>query len=290
MSQPINQLNCRGKILDLSTPSVMGIVNLTPDSFSDGGQFYADRQLSQDSILYSVEKMLKDGAELIDLGGESTRPGAQPVSVDQELERVIPALERLTANFDTIFSIDTSTPEVMRAAAAAGAHMINDVRALGRPGALDAAVEIGLPVCLMHMQNDPQSMQNSPHYENVVTEVVDFLSQRKLRCLQAGIEADKLLLDPGFGFGKTLAHNLALFDALGTFAEQGHPIVVGVSRKSMIGQLLNVDVDQRLIGSVTMGVIAAQKIQAAGGSIILRVHDVRETAQALTILKKSGSS
>lgn len=290
MSQPINQLNCRGKILDLSTPSVMGIVNLTPDSFSDGGQFYADRQLSQDSILYSVEKMLKDGAELIDLGGESTRPGAQPVSVDQELERVIPALERLTANFDSIFSIDTSTPEVMRAAAAAGAHMINDVRALGRPGALDAAVEIGLPVCLMHMQNDPQSMQNSPHYENVVTEVVDFLSRRKLRCLQAGIEADKLLLDPGFGFGKTLAHNLALFDALGTFAEQGHPIVVGVSRKSMIGQLLNVDVDQRLIGSVTMGVIAAQKIQAARGSIILRVHDVRETAQALTILKKSGSS
>lgn len=290
MSQPINQLNCRGKILDLSTPSVMGIVNLTPDSFSDGGQFYADRQLSQDSILYSVEKMLKDGAELIDLGGESTRPGAQPVSVDQELERVIPALERLTANFDSIFSIDTSTPEVMRAAAAAGAHMINDVRALGRPGALDAAVEIGLPVCLMHMQNNPKSMQNSPHYENVVTEVVDFLSQRKLRCLQAGIEADKLLLDPGFGFGKTLAHNLALFDALGTFAEQGHPIVVGVSRKSMIGQLLNVDVDQRLIGSVTMGVIAAQKIQAAGGSIILRVHDVRETAQALTILKKSGSS
>ena len=290
MSQPINQLNCRGKILDLSTPSVMGIVNLTPDSFSDGGQFYADRQLSQDSILYSVEKMLKDGAELIDLGGESTRPGAQPVSVDQELERVIPALERLTANFDSIFSIDTSTPEVMRAAAAAGAHMINDVRALGRSGALDAAVEIGLPVCLMHMQNDPQSMQNSPHYENVVTEVVDFLSRRKLRCLQAGIEADKLLLDPGFGFGKTLAHNLALFDALGTFAEQGHPIVVGVSRKSMIGQLLNVDVDQRLIGSVTMGVIAAQKIQAAGGSIILRVHDVRETAQALTILKKSGSS
>ena len=290
MSQPINQLNCRGKILDLSTPSVMGIVNLTPDSFSDGGQFYADRQLSQDSILYSVEKMLKDGAELIDLGGESTRPGAQTVSVDQELERVIPALECLTANFDSIFSIDTSTPEVMRAAAVAGAHMINDVRALGRSGALDAAVEIGLPVCLMHMQNDPQSMQNSPRYENVVTEVVDFLSQRKLRCLQAGIEADKLLLDPGFGFGKTLAHNLALFDALGTFAEQGHPIVVGVSRKSMIGQLLNVDVDQRLIGSVTMGVIAAQKIQAAGGSIILRVHDVRETAQALTILKKSGSS
>lgn len=290
MSQPINQLNCRGKILDLATPSVMGIVNLTPDSFSDGGQFYADRQLSQDSILYSVEKMLKDGAELIDLGGESTRPGAQPVSVDQELERVIPALERLNANFDSIFSIDTSTPEVMRAAAAAGAHMINDVRALGRPSALDAAVEIGLPVCLMHMQNDPQSMQNSPHYENVVTEVVDFLSQRKLRCLQAGIEADKLLLDPGFGFGKTLAHNLALFDALGTFAEQGHPIVVGVSRKSMIGQLLNVDVDQRLIGSVTMGVLAAQKIQAAGGSIILRVHDVKETAQALTILKKSGLS
>ena len=268
----------------------MGIVNLTPDSFSDGGQFYADRQLSQDSLLYSVEKMLNDGAELIDLGGESTRPGAKPVSVDQELERVIPALERLNANFDSIFSIDTSTPEVMRAAAAAGAHMINDVRALGRPGALDAAVEIGLPVCLMHMQNDPQSMQNSPHYENVVTEVVDFLSQRKLRCLQAGIEADKLLLDPGFGFGKTLAHNLALFDALGTFAEQGHPIVVGVSRKSMIGQLLNVDVDQRLIGSVTMGVLAAQKIQAAGGSIILRVHDVKETAQALTILKKSGLS
>lgn len=286
MSQPINQLNCRGKILDLSTPSVMGIVNLTPDSFSDGGQFYTDRQLNQDSILYSVEKMLNDGAELIDLGGESTRPGAQPVSVDQELARVIPALERLTANFDCIFSIDTSTPQVMREAAAAGAHMINDVRALGRPGALDAAVDTGLPVCLMHMQNDPQSMQNSPHYENVVTEVVDFLSQRKLRCLEVGIEAGKLLLDPGFGFGKTLAHNLKLFNALETFVQQGHPIVVGVSRKSMIGQLLNADMDQRLIGSVTMGVLAAQKIQAAGGSVILRVHDVKETAQALTILKK----
>lgn len=279
-----SHLNCGDKILDLSTPSVMGVVNLTPDSFSDGGQLHTDHQLNTSKILYKVEAMLKDGADIIDLGGESTRPGAEPVSAQQELERVIPVLQALGANFDTIFSIDTSTPQVMGEAAEAGAHLINDVRALRREGAVQAAMDSGLPVCLMHMQNEPKSMQQNPEYRDVVSEVIDFLNHRKQQCLAAGIKESQILLDPGFGFGKTLQHNLALFDGLDQLAKQQHPIVVGVSRKSMIGQLLDVDVDERLIGSVTMAVLAAQKIQAAGGAVILRVHDVRETAQALRVL------
>ena len=279
-----SHLNCGDKILDLRTPSVMGVVNLTPDSFSDGGQLHTDHQLNTSKILYKVETMLKDGAHIIDLGGESTRPGAEPVSAQQELERVVPVLQELAANFDTIFSIDTSTPQVMGEAAAAGAHLINDVRALRREGAVQAAMDSGLPVCLMHMQNEPKSMQQNPEYRDVVSEVIDFLNHRKQQCLAAGIKESQILLDPGFGFGKTLQHNLTLFDGLDQLAKQQHPIVVGVSRKSMIGQLLDVDVDERLIGSVTMAVLAAQKIQAAEGAVILRVHDVRETVQALRVL------
>jgi len=270
-------------MLNLSKPSVMGVLNLTPDSFSDGGQLYSDHQLNKDKILSTVEKMLNDGADIIDLGGESTRPGAVPVSVQQELERVIPILETLSANFDTIFSVDTSTPQVMREAASAGAHLINDVRALQRDGALQAAVDCGLPVCLMHMQKQPQSMQENPQYQDVVSEVIEFLDQRKQQCLEAGIGAEQILLDPGFGFGKTLDHNLALLNGLDRLAEQKHPLLVGLSRKSMIGQLLETDINDRLIGSVTMAVLAAQKIHRAGGSVILRVHDVKQTRQALTI-------
>jgi len=276
-------LKCGAKMLDLTMPSVMAVLNITPDSFSDGGQLFSDNIIDQDRVLFVVKSMLKEGADIIDLGGESTRPGADPVTVQQELDRVIPVLEVLSDNFDAVFSIDTSSPQVIQAAADAGAHIINDVRALQRPKALDAAAATQLPVCLMHMQNQPQDMQQKPEYRDVVAEVIQFLQQRKKDCIEAGILSEQILLDPGFGFGKTLEHNLSLFEGLGKLAEQKHPIVIGVSRKSMIGQILNADMNDRLIGSVTMALLAAQKIHHMGGSVILRVHDVKETRQALNI-------
>ena len=280
-------LKCGAKTLDLSRPAVMGILNITPDSFSDGGQLYTDGQLDQSKTLHAVETMLDDGADIIDIGGESTRPGAAPVSVAQELDRVMPILNAVQERFNCLVSVDTSTAQVITQAAGAGANIINDVRALQREGALQAAAATGLPVCLMHMQNQPDSMQNNPEYQNVVGEVLEFLAQRKKDCIAAGIASDQIMLDPGFGFGKTLAHNLALFNALDQFAATGHPILVGVSRKSMIGQMLGSEVDQRLIGSVTMAVLAAQKISTVNGSLILRVHDVKETVQALRVWQTS---
>ena len=277
------RLQCGSKILDLSKPAVMGVLNITPDSFSDGGNVFSQAQVDLSKVLTTVSKMIDDGADIIDLGGESTRPGAKPVSVQQELDRVIPVLNSLTANFDSVFSVDTSTPEVMKEAASAGAHIINDVRALRREGALDAAFETGLPVCLMHMQNQPKNMQDNPEYRDVLAEVLEFLSERRQQCLNLGMQADQILLDPGFGFGKTLAHNLSLFNGLSTMAKESHPILVGLSRKSMIGQILDADVNDRLIGSVTMALLAAQAIYGADGSAILRVHDVKETKQALNI-------
>ena len=277
----MQQLNCGGKTLDLSRPAVMGIVNITPDSFSDGGALYSSGQLDLSKTLVAVEAMLEAGADIIDIGGESTRPGAEPVTCTQELERVMPIVEAVTSRFDTIVSVDTSTAQVIDQVAAAGAHLINDVRALQREGALAAAAASGLPVCLMHMQNQPDSMQNNPQYQEVVTEVNDFLQQRKQACVEAGISADRILLDPGFGFGKTLAHNLELFNGLDSLGKMGHPVLVGVSRKSMIGQMLGTGVEERLIGSVTMAVLAAQTVQSAQGTLILRVHDVKETVQAL---------
>ncbi|MBT5387538.1 MAG: dihydropteroate synthase [Porticoccaceae bacterium] len=278
----IPQLKCGSKLLDLSRPAVMGILNITPDSFSDGGQLYSGDQLDQSKTLFAVEAMLAEGADIIDIGGESTRPGAQPVSEEQELQRVMPILEAVANRFDTIISVDTSTAKVMSAAAAAGAHIINDVRALSREGAMQAAADSGLPVCLMHMQNQPDSMQHNPQYDDVVSEVKKFLEQRKKDCMAAGIMADQLILDPGFGFGKTLAHNMALFNGLEQMAV-GSPVLVGVSRKTMIGQLFDADVNNRLLGSVTMALLAAQKIAAAQGSLILRVHDVKETVQTLRV-------
>ena len=277
------QLKCGTKILDLSSPAIMAVLNLTPDSFSDGGQLFVDQSIDKDKVLSTVEAMIDEGANIIDLGGESTRPGAKPVSVQQELDRVIPILEWLSKRFDSIFSVDTSSPQVILEAERAGAHLINDVRALRRDGALDAASETGLPVCLMHMQNEPESMQQNPQYQDVVSAVINFLDRRKQQCIVAGIAHDQILLDPGFGFGKTLEHNLSLFSALPEFAKKKHPIVVGVSRKSMIGQIINTEVNDRLIGSVTMAVLAAQKIYQVGGSMILRVHDVKETKQAIQI-------
>ena len=272
-------LKCGNKMLDLSCPAVMGILNVTPDSFSDAGRLYTRGQLDQSKTLQAVEVMLADGADIIDIGGESTRPGATPVSIQQELDRVIPVLQAVKVRFDCLISIDTSSPQVIKAAAGAGANIINDVRALQRKGALRAAADTQLPVCLMHMQNQPSSMQKRPDYIDVVAEVLGFLEQRQQDCLAAG-----------FGFGKTLDHNLSLFNSLDQLAARGQPMLVGLSRKSMIGELLGSAVDERLMGSVTMAVLAAQKINAVRGALILRVHDVKETVQALRVWQNSASA
>jgi dihydropteroate synthase len=258
---------------------VMGIVNLTPDSFSDGGELFSGPSVDIDRVLNSVGDMLEAGVDMVDVGGESTRPGASPVGVAEELDRVIAAITAIKLRFDVPVSIDTSRPEVIDAAAAAGAELVNDVRALQRPGALAATVDSGLPVCLMHMQNQPSSMQSQPQYVDVVGEVKGFLMQRREQCIAAGIDARDILIDPGFGFGKTTAHNLTLFKALDQLIAIGVPLLVGMSRKRMIGELLNASTDQRLIGSVTMALLAAQK-----GAAIVRVHDVTETVQALKML------
>lgn len=267
-------------LLDLSTPRIMGVLNATPDSFSDGGAVHArDGHLDISRVLRRVEAMVEEGADIIDVGGESTRPGAAAVTVAEELQRVVPVVEVITARFDVPVSVDTSTPEVMTAAAEAGASLINDVRALRRPGALQAVADTGLPVCLMHMSGEPDSMQQRPEYEDVVQEVKDFLAERVATCEAAGIGRDKLLLDPGFGFGKTLQHNLDLFRGLGELQQLGMPLLVGVSRKSMIGALLDKPVEQRMVGSVVMAMLAAQQ-----GVSIVRVHDVSATADALKIM------
>ena len=274
-------LQCGTKHLDLSRPSIMGIVNVTPDSFSDGGELYDNAQLDLSKTLKVIEKMLADGADIIDIGGESTRPGAAVVSTQQELDRVIPVLEAVVERFDALVSVDTSTAEVITESSKKGASLINDVRALGREGALAAAVSSQLPICLMHMQNQPQTMQIEPTYTDVVAEVLAFLDERKYICMKAGIDSQKIILDPGFGFGKTLAHNLTLFGAIDQFVATGHPVLVGVSRKTMIGQMLGLEnTDERLMGSVALALLAAQR-----GAAILRVHDVLETRQAIDVWK-----
>ncbi len=257
----------------------MGIVNVTPDSFADAGKLFCAASVDVDLVLRTVEGMISAGVDIIDVGGESTRPGANPVGVDEELARVIPAIAAIKKRFEVFVSVDTSTPEVIVAASAVGAELINDVRALCRAGALEAAVDSGLPVCLMHMQKEPTSMQCQPQYSDVVAEVKGFLMQRREQCITAGIDANQVIIDPGFGFGKTTAHNIALFKSLEQFTNTGVPVLVGVSRKRMIGELLNCSTDQRLIGSVTMAVLAEKK-----GAAIVRVHDVFETVQALQIL------
>ena len=274
-------LQCGTKTLDLARPSIMGIVNVTPDSFSDGGELYDNAQLDLSKTLKVIEKMLTDGADIIDIGGESTRPGAAKVSAQQELDRVVPVLEAVIARFDALVSVDTSTPQVISEAANKGASLINDVRALSREGALAVAASAQLPVCLMHMQNQPQTMQIEPAYTDVVAEVLAFLDERKASCIDAGIDSKNIILDPGFGFGKTLAHNLTLFGAIDQFVATGHPVLVGVSRKAMIGQMLGLEnTDERLMGSVALALLAAQR-----GAAILRVHDVLETRQAIDVWK-----
>ncbi len=272
-------LHCGKHTLDLSRPVVMGILNTTPDSFSDGGNSYRDNRLSIDIALRKAEQMLADGAAIIDVGGESTRPGAATVSEQEELDRVVPVVEALVSKLDALVSVDTSTAAVIRESARHGAGMINDVRALLREGALFAVAEIDLPVCLMHMQGQPNTMQGNPVYSDVVTEVRYFLQDRIDACLAQGIAKERIILDPGFGFGKTLAHNLALLQRLSEFSDLGYPLLVGMSRKSMLAQLLNRSVDERLPGSLALALLAAQRDAA-----IIRVHDVAATVDVLKVL------
>ncbi|GAA6134055.1 dihydropteroate synthase [Oceaniserpentilla sp. 4NH20-0058] len=270
------KLFCGDRVLDLSAPHVMGILNATPDSFSDGGQFN-----SIESGLQHAMQMVSDGASIIDVGGESTRPGSTPVSLQQELDRVVPLVEKIAQRLDVCISVDSSSPEVFLEAHKAGAHLINDVRALQKAGALQAAKQTGLPVCLMHMQGQPETMQLKPEYHQVLDEVYDFLVSRIQACNDAGIETNQILVDPGFGFGKSLEDNYQLLAKLAHFKQLGVPVLAGLSRKSMIaGVLDNAPVDQRLYGSVAGAVIAAMN-----GAQILRVHDVKETSDALRVVK-----
>jgi dihydropteroate synthase len=273
MGAPSVLLRCADKTLDLSAPLVMGVLNVTPDSFSDGGRF-----ASLDAAVEQGLRMAAEGAALIDVGGESTRPGAKAVSVDEELRRVIPVVERLRAATAAVISIDTSKPEVMRAAAAAGAGLVNDVRALREPRALKAAVTSGCAVCLMHMQGEPRTMQLDPRYTDVVQEVRAFLAARVAACRGAGLTGERLAVDPGFGFGKTVEHNLTLLRHLGELAADGLPVLVGLSRKSMLGTLTGRAPGERGPGSVALAVIAA-----LNGARIVRAHDVAPTVDALRV-------
>lgn len=269
----IDALDCGGKSLKLSAPCVMGILNVTPDSFSDGGLF-----VSVENALLQARRMAEEGASILDVGGESTRPGASPVSASEEIDRVIPIIEAIARELSVIISVDTSKPEVMRAAVAAGAGFINDVRALQENGALEAAAELSVPVCLMHMRGEPRSMQENPYYKDVVPEVKSFLAERVSRCIDAGISRDHLVIDPGFGFGKTTEHNLALIKHLDDFVDMGLPVLVGVSRKSSIGAVLERSVTDRLQGSIALATLACWQ-----GANIIRAHDVAATVDALKI-------
>ncbi|MCC4819043.1 dihydropteroate synthase [Vibrio lentus] len=268
-------LQANNKTLLLDRPHVMGILNVTPDSFSDGGQFN-----SLEKALQQAERMIKAGVSIIDIGGESTRPGAPEVTLEDELSRVIPAIKAIRANFDVWISIDTSKAEVMRQAVEAGADLINDVRALQEPGALEAAAQAQVPVCLMHMKGQPRTMQANPSYDDVFTDVEDFLKERVEACESVGIPKEQLVLDPGFGFGKTIEHNYHLLAHLEKFHTLGLPILAGISRKSMIFKLLDKAPADCMVGSVTCATIAAMK-----GAQIIRVHDVEDTLEAMKIIE-----
>ena len=274
MSSPPVVLRCKDKTVDLSRPVVMGVLNVTPDSFSDGGRFFD----SEAAIRHGL-RMAEEGAAFIDVGGESTRPGAEPVGVQDELRRVVPVIEGLARATGAVISVDTSKPEVMRAAAAAGAGLVNDVRALREPGALAAAQHSGCAVCLMHMQGEPRTMQAAPAYQDVVGEVRAFLAERAKVCRTSGFSADRLVIDPGFGFGKTLEHNLELLRHLRELGVDGLPLMVGLSRKSMVGKLTGRPEGERLLGSVVLAAMAA-----LAGARIVRAHDVAATIEALRVV------
>ena len=268
------QLDCAGRVLTLDRPKVMGIVNVTPDSFSDGGE-----HATTDAAVAHALRLVEEGADILDIGGESTRPGAQDVSLDEELRRVIPVIERLAKATHLPISVDTSKPEVMRAAVAAGAGMINDVYALRRDGALDAAAALGVPVALMHMLGEPRVMQKAPDYDDVVADVHRFLAERIFAAEMSGIPKKNIVVDPGFGFGKTTAHNLALLARLERFNDLGVLVLAGLSRKRSIGEITGRDdPHRRVYGSVAAHLIAAQR-----GAKLLRVHDVAATVDALKI-------
>ncbi|WP_245392256.1 dihydropteroate synthase [Salinicola halophyticus] len=268
------RLRCGHHTLDLSRPCVMGILNVTPDSFSDGG-----RHNGLDAARRHAERLLNEGAAILDVGGESTRPGAEAVPLEVERERVLPVVDMLVSEFDALVSVDTSTPELIGEIAQAGAGLINDVRSLTRPGALAAAAATELPVCLMHMLGEPRTMQQAPHYERPVEiAVADFLRERVAACEAAGIGRERLLLDPGFGFAKTLEHNLRLLNRLESLMALELPLLVGMSRKSMIGQTLGRPVDQRLPGGLALAVMAVER-----GARIVRAHDVASTVDAINM-------
>ena len=267
------QLDCAGRLLKLDRPREMGIVNVTPDSFSDGG-----RHDTVEAAVAHGLKLAAEGADLLDVGGESTRPGADPVSLEDELARVVPVIKRLARETSLPISVDTSKPEVMRAAVAAGAGMINDVYALRREGALDAAASLGVPVVLMHMLGEPQGMQDAPHYDDVVGDVHRFLAERLFACEMAGIAKKNLVVDPGFGFGKTLEHNLRLLRQLARLADLGVPVLAGLSRKRSLGEITGRAVDDRVHASVAAAVLAAEY-----GARLVRVHDVAATVDAMKV-------
>ncbi|MBY5949155.1 dihydropteroate synthase [Photobacterium rosenbergii] len=272
-------LKSKSKTLDLSRPHTMGILNVTPDSFSDGGRFN-----QMDAALRHAEEMLAAGTSILDIGGESTRPGADEVSLEQELDRVVPVIEALRQRFDCWISIDTSKAKVMTEAVNAGADLINDVRALQEPGALEAAAGAGVPICIMHMQGQPRTMQHQPSYQDVIADVGDFLAERITACEQVGIAREQLLLDPGYGFGKTLEHNYKLLAHLDDFHRFGLPLLVGMSRKSMVFKLLNKQPADCMAGSLACAAIAAMK-----GAQIIRVHDAKETVDVLKVCEMTLS-
>ena len=271
-------LQCGQRVLSLDTPQIMGVLNVTPDSFSDGGQLLSNEGLLHDRLLERATQMVADGAAILDIGGESTRPGAAPVSLQEELDRVMGAVQLIAPRLDVILSIDTSTPEVMREAAQAGAGLLNDVRAFSREGAMAAAVASQLPVSLMHMSDEPDRMQEQTEYDDVVTDVKAFLAHRIAACREAGIARDQMMIDPGFGFGKTVAQNYEMLRRLEEFASFDLPILVGVSRKSMIGAITGRPASERVVPSAVLAVMAA-----ARGASVIRVHDVAETADALAV-------
>ena len=274
----VNAITCGARTLDLSRPRIMGVLNVTPDSFSDGGQLYRDGRVDTDVLLARAEQMLAEGADILDVGGESTRPGAAAVSEAEELDRVVTAVEALAQHCDTIISVDTSTPSVMTESARCGAGLLNDVRGFRRPQALQAAADSGLALCVMHMQGEPGTMQTAPAYSDVVQDISEFLSLRLADMGAVGIDLDRVVIDPGFGFGKTAEQNFELLARLEALCKQRQPVLVGLSRKSMISSMLDRPPEQRMVASVALALMAVER-----GARIVRVHDVAATFDALSM-------
>ena len=274
----VDTITCGARTLDLSRPRIMGVLNVTPDSFSDGGQLYRDGHVDTDALLTRAEQMLAEGADILDVGGESTRPGAAVVGEAEELDRVVTAVETVAQHCDTIISVDTSTPSVMRESARCGAGLLNDVRGFQRPQALETAAESGLALCVMHMQGEPETMQTAPSYKDVVQDIAEFLSQRLADVSGVGIDLDRVIIDPGFGFGKTAEQNFELLARLSELQGIGQPVLVGLSRKSMISSVLDRLPEQRMVASVALALMAVER-----GARIVRVHDVAATFDALSM-------